>query len=110
MPPTGFREPGFSKECRLGPQITIGLLTDVGGFPLMVSAFEGKQAETKTILRPGGLVNGGHPFGHLWLLVVAGGAELAHRDQDVADSKLTPCGHFAVHMSQLFFMLFGPAK
>ena len=22
----GFREPGFSKECRLRPQITIGLL------------------------------------------------------------------------------------
>jgi hypothetical protein len=28
----GFREPGFSKERRLEPQITIGLLTDVSGF------------------------------------------------------------------------------
>jgi len=46
----GFREPGFSKERRLEPQITIGLLTDQGGFPLMVSAFEGNKAETKTIL------------------------------------------------------------
>jgi Transposase DDE domain len=46
----GFREPGFSKERRLDPQITIGLLTDAFGFPLMVSAFEGNKAETKTML------------------------------------------------------------
>jgi hypothetical protein len=46
----GFREPGFSKEQRLEPQITIGLLTDQSGFPLMVSAFEGNKAETKTML------------------------------------------------------------
>jgi hypothetical protein len=46
----GFREPGFSKERRLEPQITIGLLTGRDGFPLMVSAFEGNRAETKTML------------------------------------------------------------
>jgi hypothetical protein len=46
----GFREPGFSKERRLEPQITIGLLTDASGFPLMVHAFEGNRAETKTML------------------------------------------------------------
>ena len=46
----GFRESGFSKERRLEPQITIGLLTDQYGFPLMVSAFEGNRAETKTML------------------------------------------------------------
>jgi hypothetical protein len=46
----GFREPGFSKERRLDPQITIGLLTDAGGFPLMVEAFEGNKAETHTML------------------------------------------------------------
>jgi hypothetical protein len=46
----GFRESGFSKERRLEPQITIGLLTDRSGFPLMVSAFEGNKAETKTML------------------------------------------------------------
>jgi Transposase DDE domain len=46
----GFRESGFSKERRLEPQITIGLLTDQSGFPLMVSAFEGNKAETKTML------------------------------------------------------------
>ena len=37
----GFREPGFSKERRLEPQITLGLLTDATGFPLTVGAFEG---------------------------------------------------------------------
>ena len=26
-----FREPGFSKERRLDPQITLGLLTDAAG-------------------------------------------------------------------------------
>jgi hypothetical protein len=46
----GFREPGFSKERRLEPQITIGLLTDAAGFPLMVHAFEGNKAETATIV------------------------------------------------------------
>jgi Transposase DDE domain len=45
----GFREPGFSKERRLEPQITIGLLTDATGFPLMVDAFEGNKAETLTM-------------------------------------------------------------
>src|ERR1700736_1345325 len=46
----GFREPGFSKERRLDPQITIGLLTDASGFPLSVAAFEGNRAETATML------------------------------------------------------------
>ena len=46
----GFREPGFSKERRLEPQITVGLLTDAAGFPLMVEAFEGNKAETATML------------------------------------------------------------
>lgn len=46
----GFRESGFSKERRVDPQITIGLLTDATGFPLMVNAFEGNKAETATML------------------------------------------------------------
>jgi hypothetical protein len=46
----GFREPGFSKERRLEPQITIGLLAGCDGFPLMVGVFEGNRAETKTML------------------------------------------------------------
>jgi hypothetical protein len=40
----GFREPGFSKERRLEPQITLGLLTDAAGFPLTVEAFEGNRS------------------------------------------------------------------
>lgn len=40
----GFREPGFSKERRLEPQVTVGLLTDATGFPLMMEAFAGKQS------------------------------------------------------------------
>jgi hypothetical protein len=39
-----------SKERRLEPQVTIGLLADAGGFPLMISAFEGDKAETSTML------------------------------------------------------------
>ena len=46
----GFRESGFSKERRLEPQTTIGLLTDADGFPLWVEAFEGNKAETTTML------------------------------------------------------------
>ena len=46
----GFREPGFSKERRLEPQITIGLLVDADGFPLRVEAFQGNKAETTTML------------------------------------------------------------
>lgn len=46
----GFREPGFSKERRLEPQITVGLLTDATGFPLMMEAFEGNKAETLTMM------------------------------------------------------------
>ena len=46
----GFREPGFSKERRLEPQVTLGLLTDASGFPLTVAAFEGNKAETATML------------------------------------------------------------
>jgi Transposase DDE domain len=46
----GFRVPGFSKERRLDPQITLGLLTDASGFPLTVAAFEGNKAETATMV------------------------------------------------------------
>ena len=47
---TDSASPGFSKEHRLEPQITIGLLTDATGFPMMVNAFEGNTAETTTML------------------------------------------------------------
>jgi hypothetical protein len=55
----GFREPGFSKERRLEPQITVGLLTDARGFPLMVHAFEGDRAECQDHPAGGAGVRGG---------------------------------------------------
>ncbi|MGV8083030.1 MAG: IS1634 family transposase [Coriobacteriia bacterium] len=45
-----YRKPGLSKERRLEPQITLGLLVDKNGFPLEVMSFEGNKAETKTIV------------------------------------------------------------
>lgn len=45
-----YRKPGLSKERRLEPQIIIGLLVDINGFPLGLQSFEGNKAETKTIL------------------------------------------------------------
>lgn len=46
----GFREPGFSKELRIDPHFTVGMLTDANGFPLRIEAFEGNRAEAKTFL------------------------------------------------------------
>ena len=45
-----LRKPGFSKERRLEPQITVGMLTDNAGFPLEGHAFEGNRAETTTMI------------------------------------------------------------
>jgi hypothetical protein len=45
-----YRKPGMSKERRLEPQITVGLLVGRDGFPLEVSSFEGNRAEVKTIM------------------------------------------------------------
>lgn len=45
-----FRVPGFSKDRRVEPLIQIGLLTDASGMPLMVTAWEGNTAETKTMI------------------------------------------------------------
>jgi hypothetical protein len=46
----GYRMSGLSKERRLEPQITLGLLVDRNGFPLEIQSFEGNKAETKTIV------------------------------------------------------------
>ncbi|MFR9853041.1 transposase, partial [Corynebacterium striatum] len=48
--PDELRKPGFSKERRLEPQITVGMLTDSTGLPLAIGAFEGNRAETHTML------------------------------------------------------------
>jgi hypothetical protein len=40
----------MSKERRVDPQVTVGLLTTTTGFPLDVRLFEGNKAETKTLV------------------------------------------------------------
>ncbi|TWP32362.1 IS1634 family transposase [Leekyejoonella antrihumi] len=45
-----LRKVGMSKERRVDPQITVGLLVDPGGFPLELHCFEGNKAETKTLI------------------------------------------------------------
>jgi len=40
----------MSKERRVDPQVTVGLLTTGAGFPLDVHLFEGNKAETKTLV------------------------------------------------------------
>jgi Transposase DDE domain len=45
-----LRKVGMSKERRVDPQVTVGLLTDGMGFPLAVHLFEGNKAETKTLI------------------------------------------------------------
>ena len=48
-PQTGSVSRGSQRERRLDPQITLWLLTDVTGFPLMVEVFRGNKAEAKTM-------------------------------------------------------------
>ena len=45
-----LRKVGMSKERRVDPQVTVGLLTTADGFPLEVDLFEGNKAETKTLI------------------------------------------------------------
>ncbi len=45
-----LRKVGFSKERRVDPQITVGMLADRTGFPLQVGCWEANHAETRTIV------------------------------------------------------------
>lgn len=45
-----LRKVGMSKERRVDPQITVGLLVARDGFPLDIHVFEGNRAETKTLI------------------------------------------------------------
>ena len=60
-----LRIPGFSKERRIDPQITVGLLTDQWGFPLLIDVFKGNEGETTTII----------PVVEKYLRMVGGGKE-----------------------------------
>lgn len=87
----GFRESGFSKERRLDPQITLGLLTDAAGFPLTVAAFEGNKAETAT------------------MVPVINGFKTAHQLTDVtvvADAgMISEANQVALHAAKLTYIL-----
>ena len=76
----GFREPGFSKERRLEPQITVGLLTDASGFPLMIEAFEPNLAETKTMLPTITAFMAAHDLGDVTVVADAGMVSEANRE------------------------------
>lgn len=84
----GFREPGFSKERRLEPQITIGLLTDAAGFPLMVEAFEGNKAETATMLPTITAFMAAHQLADVTVVADAGMVSEANRNA-IEDAKLS---------------------
>ena len=45
-----LRKVGMSKERRVDPQVTVGLLVTGDGFPLELALFEGNKAETKTLI------------------------------------------------------------
>ncbi len=45
-----LRKVGMSKERRVDPQVTVGLLVARDGFPLDLHVFEGNKAETKTLI------------------------------------------------------------
>lgn len=76
----GFREPGFSKERRLEPQITIGLLTDAAGFPLALEAFEGNKAETATMLPTIRAFMAAHQLADVTVVADAGMVSQGNRD------------------------------
>jgi hypothetical protein len=84
----GFREPGFSKERRLEPQITIGLLTDAAGFPLMVEAFEGNTAETTTMLPTIRAFMTAHQLPDVTIVADAGMISAANK-QDIETAQLS---------------------
>lgn len=83
-----FRVPGFSKERRLEPQITIGLLTDASGFPLMVEAFEGNRVETKTMLPTITSFMAAHQLANVTVVADAGMVSEANREA-LEDAGLT---------------------
>jgi hypothetical protein len=76
----GFREPGYSKERRLEPQITIGLLTDETGFPLMVNAFEGNKGETTTMMPSIEAFMAAHRLGDVTIVADSGMISEANRN------------------------------
>jgi hypothetical protein len=84
----GFREPGFSKERRLEPQITIALLTDGSGFPLTVQAFEGNKAETLTMIPTIEAFMAAHRLSDVTIVADAGMVSAANK-KAIEDARLS---------------------
>jgi transposase len=89
---------GFSKERRLEPQITIDLLTDATGFPLMVSAFEGNRAETKTMLPVVGSFMAAHQLPDVTVVADAGTVSEANQKAIEAGRSFSARGSRASRM------------
>lgn len=79
-----LRKPGFSKERRLEPQITVGLLTDQSGFPLSVGAFEGNMAETRTMLPMIRKLQSSYNIGQVTIVADAGMFSKGNKEEIVA--------------------------
>ncbi len=67
-----LRKVGMSKERRVDPQITVGLLVTASGFPLEVAMFEGNKAETKTLIPVIEKFQDRHQITHLVVVADAG--------------------------------------
>jgi transposase len=89
----GFREPGFSKERRLDPQITLGLLTDAAGFPLTVAAFKGNQAETATMLPVINAFKAAHQLSEVTVVADAGMILGSQPDRPASGRPIVRPGH-----------------
>jgi transposase len=70
------------------PQITVGLLTDAAGFPLMIEAFEGNKAETHTMLPTIRSFLAAHQLEDVTIVADAGMISEANRNA-IEDEKLS---------------------
>lgn len=69
---TASASPASPRSAAWSPQVTIGLLTGQDGFPLMVCAFEGNKAETKTMLPVIEKFMAAHDLPHVTVVADAG--------------------------------------
>lgn len=67
-----LRKVGMSKERRVDPQVTVGLLVTADGFPLEMAMFEGNKAETKTLIPMIEQFKARHQLGELVVVADAG--------------------------------------
>ena len=79
-----FRKVGHSKIRSVDPQVTVGLLTDQTGFPLMVEAFQGNKAEKTTMIPMVGRFVKAHGIAGVSVVADAGMVSAANMDKVVA--------------------------